>query len=59
MSLAEQFDDYDDYDGQDPWEDDEFDCGMDRSGACSLAGTEDCEFDCPYRAAQRRKLKKR
>lgn len=23
-------------------------CGQDRSGACSLAGTEYCDFECPF-----------
>lgn len=24
-------------------------CGQDRSGSCSLAGTEYCDFECPFR----------
>lgn len=23
-------------------------CGMDRTGSCSMAGTEHCDFDCPF-----------
>lgn len=30
-----------------------FDCGMDQTGACGKAGSEECEFECPYRAEQR------
>jgi hypothetical protein len=26
----------------------EFDCHMDRNGMCDLAGSEDCEFECPF-----------
>lgn len=45
----------------DPWDDDpefdeadddelEFDCGWSpASGGCSMAGSEDCDFECPYR----------
>lgn len=29
-----------------------FDCHMDRSGHCGAAGSEDCEFECPYRRDQ-------
>jgi hypothetical protein len=32
---------------------DAFDCHMDRSGHCGAAGSEDCEFECPYRRDQR------
>lgn len=27
----------------------EFDCHMDKDGYCGMAGSEDCEFECPYR----------
>jgi hypothetical protein len=30
-----------------------FDCHMGPDGYCGAAGSEDCEFDCPYRRAQR------
>lgn len=30
-----------------------FDCHMDRNGQCGAAGSEDCEFECPYRRDQR------
>lgn len=26
----------------------EFDCGMMPDGTCMLAGTEDCDWECPY-----------
>jgi hypothetical protein len=29
-----------------------FDCHMDRNGHCGAAGSEDCEFECPYRRDQ-------
>jgi hypothetical protein len=31
----------------------EFDCHMDRNGMCGMAGSEECEFDCPYREMKR------
>jgi hypothetical protein len=27
----------------------EFDCHMDRNGFCGKAGSEECDFECPYR----------
>lgn len=40
--------DYDDAteDEDDRWE---FDCGRDRHGNCGKAGSEECDFECPYR----------
>jgi len=35
-----------------PDEDDDpsdFDCGKDRNGNCGKAGSEECDFECPYR----------
>lgn len=26
----------------------EFDCHMDQSGLCGKAGSEECDFECPY-----------
>lgn len=43
-------DDYceeDDFDNS--WDDDDFDCGFISGDGCSMVGTEDCEFECPYR----------
>lgn len=39
-----------DYQG-DGWDDDEpeFDCGWVRGVGCTLAGTEECDFECPFR----------
>jgi hypothetical protein len=31
----------------------EFYCHMTRDGSCGAAGSEECEFLCPYRAEQR------
>lgn len=40
------------YDDELEFEDDEedwpFDCHMDRNGSCGAAGSEQCEFECPY-----------
>lgn len=44
--------DFDDLDDEREYED-EFDCHMGPGGYCGAAGSEDCEFECPYRAAQR------
>lgn len=47
----------DDFDSEDDLEDD-FDCGAFTNGkfdfyACRLAGTEDCDWECPYSAGAR------
>jgi hypothetical protein len=49
-------DDYDHYDN-DPRDDDEedgddFDCGLMPDGQCLLAGSEQCDFDCPNRNSE-------
>ena len=36
-------------DGYEEEEDHAFDCHMDRNGNCGKAGSEECEFECPYR----------
>lgn len=36
-------------------EDAEFDCHMGPGGYCGAAGSEWCEFECPYRRDQRRR----
>ena len=47
------WDEWDDDDGiRDEWDDDEeseFDCGWVRGVGCQLAGTEECDFECPHR----------
>lgn len=43
------FEDNDDYE---PDEYEAFDCHMGRDGLCGAAGSEDCEFECPYRRDQ-------
>ncbi len=41
------FDDDEDFDVEsDEWE---FDCGADRYDGCGKAGSEECDFECPYR----------
>jgi hypothetical protein len=32
--------------GEEEWD---FDCHMGSSGVCGAAGSEECEFECPYR----------
>ncbi|GAC1640125.1 MAG: hypothetical protein NVS9B14_21530 [Candidatus Acidiferrum sp.] len=47
--LDEEFDDFDDEEFDE--EEDEFesfDCHRDSHGYCGKAGSEECEFDCPY-----------
>ena len=41
---------------EDEFDDDDivsFECGFSPRDGCGLAGTEECEFECPYRAALR------
>lgn len=52
--MSEPFITYEDdyFDEMDSDVDDEFesfDCHRDKSGECGKAGSEECEFDCPYR----------
>jgi len=52
----DSFDDPDE-DFDDEFEDeDDFDCGFIPSDGCLLAGSEDCDFECPYRDALARNL---
>lgn|SRR5262245_60868020 len=41
-------DDSDDVTDEDALEDLLSDCGMDREGYCSKAGSEECDFECPF-----------
>lgn len=36
----------------DPLEEAEYECGLRRDGQCSLAGTEHCDFICPFRNSE-------
>lgn len=45
------FDDGDDYE-EDPMEAAELDCGLGGDGQCSLAGSEHCDFCCPFRNSE-------
>lgn len=39
----------DDYDDEPDFDDEEdFDCGMTRAGYCTKAGSEECDWECPY-----------
>jgi hypothetical protein len=49
---SERYDDYADSLDEEIDEYEAFDCHMDRSGHCGAAGSEDCEFECPYRRDQ-------
>ncbi len=42
-----EFNDEPDFD--DEMDEQDFDCGFAPGYGCQLAGTEDCDFDCPYR----------
>ena len=44
-NYPDEFDE--DWDGDDD-EEEYFDCARDRQGYCGKAGSEECEFDCPY-----------
>jgi len=44
---SEMYEDYDDFDDDD--EEPDFDCHMGDDGFCGKAGSEECDFDCPYR----------
>ncbi len=41
-----------DYDEPDPMEEAEADCGLRHDGQCGLAGTEHCDFICPFRDSE-------
>ena len=44
------------YDEEGPDEDDPYealDCAMDRQGNCGKAGSEECDWECPYRNVKR------
>ena len=40
------------YDGCDDESDDDAECGLSPDGQCGLAGSEHCDFDCPYRDSE-------
>lgn len=49
---VESYDDPGDYYEIEEDEYESFDCHMMRDGSCGMAGSEDCEFECPYRRDQ-------
>ncbi len=51
LQMGGDYFDWDDYDYEegDELSEPEFDCGFITGEGCSMAGTEDCDFDCPYR----------
>ena len=60
MALIDPHDEDFDRDFIDDELEEEFDCHMMRDGSCGAAGSEDCEFKCPYRRDQReRELRRR
>lgn len=46
----DRFQDDDDY-TPDPWQEAMDECGLDSTGACGLAGSEHCDFECPFNGA--------
>lgn len=49
LQLGGDYFNWDDYDYcEEDNEDEQFDCGFVTGEGCSMAGTEDCDFDCPY-----------
>jgi hypothetical protein len=47
-------DDEGDFYGDDDGDEDaSFDCGMDIHGDCGKSGSEECDFECPYRNVKR------
>jgi hypothetical protein len=52
LSKVNSFDDDDDYepaDLEELFEPSYFDCRLDRNGNCGKVGSEECDFECPYR----------
>lgn len=49
----------DDDDGLEGEEEEYFDCGWMREGGCSLAGSEECDFECPNRDSMIAELDRR
>lgn len=47
LDLPHEDEPYCDMDEFEDYEPD-FDCSMDSDGNCGAAGSEDCEFECPY-----------
>lgn len=42
-------DDYEEYFEEDEWDEGEFfDCGLMPDGGCSKAGSEECDWECPF-----------
>lgn len=50
MPSEDDFDDERQQDLEDEFEDAMMNCGMMRDGTCSMAGSEECEFECPFNA---------
>ena len=50
MRIPEPDDDWEEGEEEDEFE--YFDCHMDKHGACGKAGSEECEFECPYRRSR-------
>lgn len=51
--LQQDADDLDYYDSFDD-DDEEFDCHMGRDGSCGLAGSEECDWECPVQRTRLR-----
>lgn len=46
-------DDYDDFGDDDEDDEDWLDCGLSIDGQCSKAGSEECDWECPYSHGER------
>lgn len=47
--IADELDERERFEAGDDDEDPDFDCGMMPDGTCMLAGSEDCDWECPHR----------
>ncbi len=51
-----EYDDLDDEYGADEYEEKMQNCGMTHDGSCTMAGSEDCDIECPFREEADRRL---
>lgn len=49
LSIREEHEEFELCVDDDEPDEDEFDCGFVVGEGCAMAGTEDCDFDCPWR----------
>lgn len=46
--MSEPYANDDDFDFEAEEDEDQFDCGLGPDGQCSMAGSEDCDWECPH-----------